>query len=110
VALLAVAVLVFVGFGLGGGDPETEQPPPLDPAAQRACDRFQPIADDVRTGRLTGPPLFRALQDVFNEARLSQDGRFSAQVRDLYSAAINDDEQTVSQQVSALEEVCAAGR
>lgn len=99
---------MFVSCGVPGSGSDAPEQPPLDDAAMRACDLFAPIAADVREGRLTGPPLFRALQDVFNEARLSTTEGFGLQVQQLYSTAIGGDQAVVAERVDALQTRCAA--
>jgi hypothetical protein len=109
-ALLVVSLLVFVSFGTpgGGSDEENlEEIGELDDAARSACATLTPIAGDVRSGELTGPRMFRALQDVFNEARQSETENFSFQVSVLLSAAINDDVQTRDASLGRLEQACA---
>jgi hypothetical protein len=68
------------------------------------------VAAQVRSGALAGEELFRALQDVFNDARLSQTEGFSQRVADLNSAAINGDEQALRQGVLALQLTCQQRR
>lgn len=82
----------------------------LDDAAVEACERFEPIAASVRSGELSGPPLYRQLQDVFDEARYSATAGFAERVTDLNSAAINGDEQAVRQGVLALQLTCQQRR
>lgn len=108
-ALLLVAVLAVGVTVLGGSDgppPEVE----LDEAAVRACELFEPVAAGVRSGELTGQPLFRALQDVFNEARVSESQAFASQVGQLNSAAINNNEQMLRQGVIELQLTCQTRR
>lgn len=107
-ALLAVSFLVFVSCGVPGigSDPKA---PPLDDAARRSCAVFSPVASDVRDGRLTGPPLFRVLQEAFNQASQSQTPGFPVQVQELYTAAINGNQPAVTQRADGLQARCAAG-
>ncbi len=107
-ALVLVAAVVFVSRGVPGNSNGPEAPA-LDGPAQRACALFAPIASDVRDGRLTGPPLFRALQDVFNEARLSKTEGFGLQVQSLYSTAIGGDRGAIAEGVNGLQTRCAGG-
>ncbi len=76
----------------------------------------------MRNGRLTGPPLFRLLQDVFNEGSTSQTEGFALQVQELYTTAINADAEqrdpaaaspgsameALAQRAEALRSRCAA--
>lgn len=103
-----MSFLVFVSCGVPGTGSDAPEPPPLDDAAQRACAIFTPIAADVREGRLTGPPLFRALQDVFNEARLSMTEGFGPQVQELYTTAIGGDQAAVAERVDGLQSRCGS--
>ena len=64
----------------------------------------------MRNGELSGPPLYRALQDVFDDARSSGTPGFSQRVADLNTAAIQGDEQKVRQDVLALQLVCQQRR
>ena len=98
---------MFVSCGVPGSGSDAPEQPPLDDAATRACELFTPIAADVREGRLTGPPLFRALQDVFNEARLSKTEGFGPQVQMLYSTAIGGDRAAIAERVDGLQTRCA---
>lgn len=82
----------------------------LDEPAVAACERFEPVAAQVRAGELSGPPLYRVLQDVFDDARTSSTPGFAQRVADLNSAAINGDEQTVRQGVLALQLTCQQRR
>jgi len=107
-ALVAVAVTVLAVVRPGGEAQPTRQQ--LDEAAESACEQFEPVAAQVRSGELTGPPLYRALQDVFNDARLSATPGFSQRVADLNTAAIKGDEQKVRQDVLALQLVCQQRR
>ena len=68
------------------------------------------IHEPLRRGQLTGPRLFRALQDTFNDARLSKTPGFAQQVALLNSAAINGDEQTLRQGVLKLQLTCQQRR
>jgi hypothetical protein len=111
-ALLVVGLLVFVSFGVPGDGAEEPQDRSaqigqLDARARAACELYTPIADDVRSGELTGPPLFRALQDVYNEARLSQAESFEPLVRNLLSSTITGDDGRRDQLQAQLDEVCA---
>ncbi len=95
-----------------GGGSDGEERPPLDEAALQACSIYQPAHDEVRSGRLTGPPLFRVLQDVFNAARLSGTPGFSGQVQELYTTAIGVSEAPAQQpmlvtRADALQSRCA---
>ena len=78
----------------------------LDPAAERACDRLQPVVDDVEKQRLQGPPLYRALQDVYDEARASDVDGFAEQAQRAVSAAVNADQARVAEHLQALRERC----
>ena len=82
----------------------------LDAAAVEACEVFEPAAAGVRDGSLQGEPLFRVLQDTFNQAQLSQTPGFVERVTALNTAAINGDEQTVRQGVLALQLTCPQRR
>ena len=88
------------GGGQGG------EAPPLDAAAEEACEAFEPVRRDVRRGELTGPNLYRVLQDVYDQARQSQREDVSGAAQRLLSAAINDDSRAVSQAVTELEQAC----
>lgn len=78
----------------------------LDPAAERACDRLQPVVDDVEGQRLQGPPLYRALQDVYDEARTSEVDGFAEQAQRALSAAVNADQPRVAEHLQQLRERC----
>jgi hypothetical protein len=109
-ALLVVGLLAFVSYGVPGGGETTEAEEPfgqLDARAEAACDLYTPIADDVRSGELSGPPLFRALQDVYNEARLSESQEFGTLVQDVLNASIVEDEQARDERLDRLDEACA---
>jgi hypothetical protein len=82
----------------------------LDDAAVAACERFEPVAGPVRSGELQGEPLFRVLQDVYNDALSSQTDGFAQRVADLNSAAINGDVQAVRSGVLALQLTCQQRR
>jgi hypothetical protein len=82
----------------------------LDEPAVAACERFEPVAGPVRSGELVGEPLFRVLQDVYNDALPSTTEGFSQRVAELNSAAINGDEQALRQGVLALQLVCQQRR
>ena len=104
---MVLSFLVFVSCGVPGSS-QAPEAPPLDDAAQRACAVFEPKAADIREGRLTGPPLFRALQDVFNEARLSETEGFSVAVQSLYSASIAGDQPVKQQRLDEIARACDA--
>lgn len=106
-ALLAVSFLVFVSCGVPGLGSDAEEPP-LDDAARQACTMYGAIHEEVRSGRLTGPRLFRALQDVFNQAGRSGTEGFVLQVQDLYGSAVAEDPAAVTQRADALQTRCAA--
>ena len=110
VALVAVAVtlLAVVRPGDEGEAQPTRQQ--LDEPAEAACERFEPVAAQVRSGELTGARLYRALQDVYNAGRRSGTEGFAKRVAELNSAAINGDEQAVRQGVLSLQLVCQQRR
>jgi hypothetical protein len=109
-ALLVVGLLVFVSCGVPGGggegDDASRDVGDLDARAEAACDLYTPIAEEVRSGELSGPPLFRALQDVYNEARLSESQEFGTLVQDVLNASITEDEQARDERLDRLDEVC----
>lgn len=107
-ALLVVSLVVFVSCGVPGGsdDGEIEVDGPLDDRARAACEIYTPIVDDVRSGELSGPRLFRALQDVFNEARLSATEGFDDVSRLLLNAAIAGDVEARNDLADQLEDAC----
>ena len=107
-ALVAVGVVVLAVVRPGADPQPTRQE--LDDAAIAACERFEPAAAQVRSGELQGPPLFRVLQDTFNDARRSQTDGFFQQVTELNTAAINDDQQALRQGVLALQLTCQQRR
>jgi hypothetical protein len=92
-----------------GADPQPTRQQ-LDQAAVEACELFEPAAAQVRSGELQGKPLFRLLQDVFNQGRVSETEGFADQVTALNTAAINGDDQTVRQRVLALQLTCQQRR
>lgn len=106
--LFGVAVALFAVLRPGVDPQPTRQQ--LDEAAVAACERFAPVAAQVRSGNLAGPPLYRALQDVFNDARTSSTPGFAQQVANLNSAAINGDQKAVKQGVIALQLTCQQRR
>lgn len=106
--LFGVVVTLFAVLRPGVDPQPTRQQ--LDEAAVAACERFEPVAAQVRSGNLAGPPLYRVLQDVFDDARKSGTPRFAQQVANLNSAAINGDEQAVQQRVIALQLTCQQRR
>lgn len=112
-ALLVVGLLVFVSCGIPGGGSDEDDPfariGELDARAEAACDLYRPIAGDVRSGELTGPRLFRALQDVYNEARLSEAENFGFLVQAVLNAAITGDQQARDERLERLDEVCGRG-
>jgi hypothetical protein len=111
-ALLVVGLLVLVSCGVpGAGEPDEDdlfaeigEP---DARATAACELYTPLAGDVRSGALTGPKQFRALQDVYNEARLSESENFAFLVQAVLNAAITGDEQVRNERMDRLDEVCA---
>lgn len=107
-ALVAAGAVVLTVVRPGAEPQPTRQE--LDDAAVAACEVFEPAAAGVRSGELEGEPLFRVLQDTFNEARLSETEGFADQVFRLNSAAINGDEQTLRQGVLALQLTCQQRR
>lgn len=111
VALLAVvavgAVVLAVDRSGAGPQPTRQQ---LDEAAVAACERFEPAAADIRSGELEGEPLYRVLQDVYNDAQDSRTEGFTGKVFTLNSAAINGDEQTLRQGVLELQLTCQQRR
>ena len=112
-ALLVVGLLVFVSCGVPGGGSDEDDPfetiGDLDARAEAACELYTPIAGDITSGELTGPRLFRALQDVYNEARLSEAENFGFLVQAVLNAAITGDEQLRDERLARLDEVCAGG-
>lgn len=87
----------------------TPQPPataPLDPPARAACELLGPVAGDVRTGRLEGPPLFRLLQDVFNEAGRSANTEVRESAEAALSGAINDDRPALRAALTRMQVAC----
>jgi hypothetical protein len=83
-----------------------EQGERLDDAAERACAELSPVVREIESGELTGPPLFRALQDVYNEARRSDTEGFADQVQDVYSAAIAENPDAVQERLTTLRGTC----
>lgn len=110
-ALLVVGLLVFVSCGVPGGGSDDEdlfaEVGELDARAEAACGLYAPVAGDIRSGELTGPGQFRALQDVYNEARLSESENFGFLVQAVLNAAITGDEQMRDERLDRLDEVCA---
>ena len=105
-----VALLVFVSCGVPGGggeDDPFEDIGDLDAQARAACEVYTPKAEDIRSDRLTGPPLYRALQDVYNQARGSQTESFAFLVQSALNAAIGGDQETRDARLERLDEVCA---
>lgn len=92
-----------------GADPQPTRQQ-LDEAAVAACEVFEPAAAGVSSGELAGEPLFRVLQDTFNQAQSSETPGFVEQVATLNSAAINGDDQSVRQGVLALQLTCQQRR
>ena len=80
--------------------------PALDASAQAACDVLAPIAADVRVGELKGPELYRALQDVWDEALRSNVAAVRENAQALLKAAINNDQKVLSTSLTALQEAC----
>lgn len=113
--MVVVGLVVFVNCGGSRQEPEQSASPTspdraqeigeLDGRARASCALLLPIADDVRTGKLTGPPLFRALQDVFNAARETETEGFAVRVADLLNASIREDEMA---RIAQLRELVAA--
>lgn len=112
-ALLVVCLLVFVSCGVpGSGSDEDDlfaEVGDLDARAEAACEVYTPVAPEIRSGSLTGPKQFRALQDVYNEARLSESENFGFLVQAVLNAAISGDEQVRNERMDRLDEVCAGG-
>ena len=106
-ALLALSFVVFVSCGVPGSS-DQDGPPPLDDAGRQACSMYGAIHEEVRSGRLTGPSLFRALQDVFNQAGRSATEGFEVQVQGVYSAAIAADQPLLTQRADGLQARCTA--
>lgn len=79
---------------------------PLDDAAEQACAELAPVVDDVEQGRLEGPPLYRALQDVYDVARTSEADGFAEAAQRALTAAINQDEVALAERLRALRERC----
>lgn len=78
----------------------------LDAAAERACDELGPVVDDVEEGRLQGPPLYRALQDVYDEAASSRVDGFAEAAQRALASAINEDEERSAVHLQRLRERC----
>jgi hypothetical protein len=107
-ALVAAGAIVLAVVRPGAEPQPTRQE--LDEAAVAACEVFEPAAAGVISGELQGEPLFRVLQDTFNQARLSETEGFADRVFRLNSAAINGDSQAVRQGVLALQLTCQQRR
>ena len=107
--LLVLSLLVFVSCGVpgGGSDEDDLEIGRLDDAARASCAELEPVAGDVRSGELSGPPLFRELQDVFNASRPSETEDFSEVVRRLLNAAIAGDDEARNAWLTQLQEACA---
>ena len=105
VAVAAVALTVV----RPGADPQPTRQQ-LDEAAVEACEVFEPAAAQVRSGELQGEPLYRVLQDVYDQGRVSETPGFAEQVTALNTAAINLDEQTVRAGVLKLQLTCQQRR
>lgn len=109
-------LLLLVGVGAvaltvvrPGAEPQPTRQQ-LDEPAVAACEVFEPAAAGVRSGELQGEPLFRVLQDVFNQARLSETEGFAQQVAQLNNAAINGRTQDLEQGVLQLQLTCQQRR
>lgn len=108
--VLALLALIGIGAGAlalsrtGGGQQPSRQE--LDEAAEAACAVFEPTAAEIRAGTLQGRPLYRALQDVYNQAQRSTTEGFAQQVAELNSSAINGDAATLRDDVIALQLAC----
>jgi len=109
-----VLLLLAVGaVGLAVARPDAARVPTrqqLDEAAVAACERFEPAAGPVRSGELAGEPLFRVLQDVYNDARTSETEGFAERVAELNTAAINGDTDALRSGVLALQLTCQQRR
>jgi len=105
---VAVGVVVFAVVRPGGDAQPTRQD--LDEPAVAACETFEPAAAQIRSGELVGEPLFRVLQDSYNDAINSRTVGFAEKVADLNTAAINNDEQQLRQGVLALQLTCQQRR
>ena len=60
----------------------------------------------MRSGELSGPRLFRFLQDVYNQARLSESENFAFLVQAVLNAAISGDQELRAERLERLDEVC----
>jgi hypothetical protein len=78
----------------------------LDADAVTACERFAPVAAEVERGNLSGRPLYRALQDVYNVGRTSETDGFPERAQRLLTAAINNDDDALGEQLVAMRETC----
>lgn len=98
-------LLVLIGALVGcASTPPPAQP--LDEQAQAACTAFAPLGGQVRRGDLEGPPLYRALQDVYDLARTSGNEEVAHSAQRLLAAAINNDQQATASTVTELQEAC----
>lgn len=94
---MALVLVLRAGSGPSGA---------LDDEAIAACERYVPRAAEVQDGRLTGPPLFRLLQDVYNDGQRSDTPDFAGLVTALNTAAINGQADVVKSEGAELERRC----
>lgn len=104
--LLALVGVAAVALTLNRTGAEPQAGRQLDEAAVAACEVFEPEAEQVLSGELQGRPLYRALQDVYNQAQRSQTEGFPQQVAELNSAAINGDDAGLRERAGALQRTC----
>lgn len=78
----------------------------LDGAAAAACEEFAPLGGQVRRGELSGTPLYRALQSVYDQARESDNEAVGRAAQTLLTAAIGNDRRAMTDAVTELQQAC----
>ena len=113
---IVVVLLLLVGVAtvaVAATRPDAARQPArqqLDEPAVAACETFVPRAGEVRDGSLVGVPLYKVLQDTYDDGRLSKTPGFAERVARLNQVAINGDTETLQRDVVALQLACQQRR
>jgi hypothetical protein len=100
-ALLLVVVVVIAGRG-GGNNEHSE----ADASAQLACRHFRNVAADYSAGLLTMTELRGKLQEVNDDASVSQEPGIASSARGMLAAITAGDDAALATQVIAMSRAC----
>lgn len=98
---VAVVVLVLSACASGGGGSRGP-----DAGAELACTHFRNVADDAAAGILTTSELRGKLQEVYEDASVSEETGIAAQAQRMLAAITEGDMDRFDSAVTAFSNAC----